>query len=359
MMQMSGTRELPPVREFQTAGGGRIFQIPLQEFPMLVGFAYVVLVHDEHFGDFRVLIDTGSGFGESNQHLEAGLQAASRLAGQPLGLESLTHVLITHGHIDHFGGLGYVRPRTTALVGVHELDLRNLTNYEERLAVVARRLGLFLIEAGVPADMRTQIIESYTITKRLYHSVKVDFTFEALGMHLGPFEMLHVPGHCAGHVVIRLHDVLFSGDHVLDETSPHQSPEHLTLSTGLEHYLRSLDALQAWMGDVRLSLGGHKDPIYDLSARIDAIRCLHLERLNRVEEFLATSHTVNEVSHNLFGDVHGYNVLLALEEAGAHVEYLYQRGRLGIANLEDYERSLEPLPVCYLRLKGGGVDTEE
>ncbi len=204
-----------------------------------------------------------------------------------------------------------------------------------------------------------QIIDSYTITKRLYHSVKVDFTFEALGMRVGPFEMLHVPGHCAGHVVIRLHDVLFSGDHVLDETSPHQSPEHLTLSTGLEHYLRSLDALQAWAGDVRLTLGGHKDPINDLPARMAAIRSLHRERLNRVEELLTTPHTVNEVSHELFGDVHGYNVLLALEEAGAHVEYLYQRGRLGIANLDEYERSPEPLPVQYTTTRLGGVDPEE
>ena len=73
--------------------------------------------------------------------------------------------------------------------------------------------------------------------------------------------MLHVPGHCAGHVVIRLHDVLFSGDHVLDQTSPHQAPEHLTLYTGLDHYLRSLAEVKRWAGDVRLALGGHKEVI--------------------------------------------------------------------------------------------------
>ena len=131
-----------------TSGGGRIFQIPLLVFPGLWGYAYLVLVEDER-GAYRVLIDSGSGFGESNQHLEAGLQAVSQLTGEPFGLADLTHVLITHGHIDHFGGLSYVRPRTPALIGVHELDLRNLTNYEERLTVVARRLDEFLLEAGV------------------------------------------------------------------------------------------------------------------------------------------------------------------------------------------------------------------
>ena len=350
-MSMNTPQQLPAVKEFQTSGGARIFQIPLQEFPILWGYVYLVLYTDRDGQEYRVLIDTGSGFGECNKHLEAGLETAGQLAGQHLGLETLSHVLITHGHIDHFGGLGYVRSRTPARVGVHELDLRNLTHYEERLVVVSRRLGTFLAEAGIPAGERCQIIDMYQITKRLYHSEKVDFTYEACGMRLGPFEMLHVPGHCAGHVVIRLHDVLFSGDHVLEETSPHQSPEHLTLSTGLEHYLRSLDVLKAWAGDeIRLALGGHKDPIYDLPGRIESIHALHHERLARVRDFLGDAHSIAEVSRHLFGDAHGYNALLALEEAGAHVEYLYQRGLLGIANLKDYECGNEPDVILYQRV---------
>ncbi len=57
-----------------------------------------------------------------------------------------------------------------------------------------------------------------------------------------------------------------------------------------------------------------------------------------------------EVSQALFGEVHGYNVLLAVEEAGAHVEYLYQRGLLGIDNLEELESNPAPAPIRYRRL---------
>jgi glyoxylase-like metal-dependent hydrolase (beta-lactamase superfamily II) len=334
------------IQTFQTDGEAQIFQLPLLAFPGLKGYAYLVLAGGEG-GPYRVLIDVGSGFGESNQHLEAGLASVSERLGYPLGLAELTHIFITHGHIDHFGGLSYVRPRTQAYLGVHELDLRNLTNYEERLFVASRRLDTFLIEAGISSNSRTGLIDMYRITKSLHHSVQVDFTYEAIGMRLGPFEFLHVPGHCAGHVVIRLHDVLFSGDHVLNETSPHQSPEHLTLSTGLEHYLRSLEALKAWAGDIHLTLGGHKTPITDLPGRIDAIRGLHQERLQKVLGLLEQAHTIKEVSRALFGDVQGYNTLLALEEAGAHVEYLYQRGLLGIENLAELEAASEPLPIRY------------
>jgi len=337
------------VKRFETSGGALIFQIPLHVFPMLWGNVYLVVFESEREGTYQVLVDAGSGFGDSDRHLEEGLQAVSAQRGEGISRGNLTHVFITHGHIDHFGGLKYVRPRTQAQIGVHELDVRNLTHYEERLVVVSRRLNNFLIEAGVDAGRRGELIDLYKITKNLYSSAGVDFTYEAAGMRLGPFEMLHVPGHCAGHVVIRLHDVLFSGDHVLIDISPHQSPWLLTSFTGLEHYLRSLDLLEGWASGVRLSLAGHEEPIYDLKGRLEEIRNVHRERLERVLELMSQPRTVLDISKELFGDVHGYNVLLALEEAGAHVEYLYQRGLIGIENLDELADGREAVAIRYLR----------
>jgi len=327
---------------YKTDGGGQIFRIPLYAFPGLWGIAYVVLVEN-----YRVLIDTGSGFGDSNQHLEAGLDSASSLAGVDVTLPNLTHILITHGHIDHFGGLSYVRPRTSAKLGIHELDRSVVTHHVERLSIVVRRLEEFLAEAGVPPEKWGPILEMYKITKSLYQSVPVDFTYEAQGMRLGPFEMLHVPGHCPGHVVIRLHDVLFSGDHVLGEISPHQAPERLMPWTGLGHYLESLEALRPWAKEVHLTLGGHENPMTDLEGRLDAIRILHIQRLQQVLDYLAEPLTIAEVSRKLFGEVKGYNVLLALEETGAHIEYLHQRGMLRIENLADLERDDGLMPIRY------------
>ncbi len=341
------------VQTFKTSGGASVYQIPLEAFPGLSGYAYLVLADG-----YRVLIDTGSGVGESNSNLEAGIREAGVQAAQydawmggDFTLADLTHILITHAHIDHFGGLTYVCERTSAKIGVHELDLRNLTNYEERLLVVSHRLDEFLLEAGISEKDRKDLLEMYMITKSLFHSVRVDFTYEASGMRLGPFEMLHVPGHCPGEVVIRLHDVLFSGDHVLMETSPHQSPEQLSLSNGLDHYLKSLEALRQWAPNVRLALGGHKTPITDLPGRIEQIRLLHIQRLQKVLDILSEPHTIAEVSRVLFGEAHGYNALLAVEEAGAHIEYLYQRGLLEIENLEEMTSSPVHVPIRYRCIK--------
>ena len=63
--------------------------------------------------------------------------------------------------------------------------------------------------------------------------------------------------------------------------------------------------------------------------------------------------TVAQISQTLFPDVEGYHELLALEEMGAHVEYLSQRAYLGIDNLDELDFE-SPAPIRYIRLEGVG-----
>ena len=333
------------VEFFQTSEGAKIFQIPLNAFPGFWDYAYLVLIDD-----YKVLIDTGSNWGTSNQGLEEGFESISESIEEQINLADPSHIFITHGHIDHFGGLAYIRQHSTAQIGVHELDRRILSNYEERLLVAAQRLMEFLRESGVPAEERNQIYDYYMFPKSLFSSVDVDFTYQAVDMQVGPFRFLHTPGHGAGAVVIRLHDILFSGDHILSGISPHQAPERLTLNTGLSHYLESLEKVKTWASDVKLVLGGHKNPLTDLGKRVDEIRALHFHRLEEILQLLETPNTVSEISKNLFGKAEGYNTLLAIEESGAHVEYLYQYGYLSIYNLEELNQESRPAVIKYCRV---------
>jgi len=120
-----------------------------------------------------------------------------------------------------------------------------------------------------------------------------------------------------------------------------------TINTAEE--LNSLDKMDSWAGDnVTLTLSGHNEPIENLHDRIKQIKGIHAKRLARTLEILSDPRTIAEVSSQLFGDVGGYDILLSVEEAGAHVEYLYQRGLLGISNIEEIEQG--SVPLLYERI---------
>jgi glyoxylase-like metal-dependent hydrolase (beta-lactamase superfamily II) len=170
-------------------------------------------------------------------------------------------------------------------------------------------------------------------------SLPVDIVLQD-GMELDGLRLIHVPGHCPGQVCIAVGDMLLTADHVLADITPHQSPESIVPYTGLGHYLDSLAKIRA-AGEYRLGLGGHGPPIQELAARITDIELSHERKLAKILELMREAGqplTIHEISKRLYSRVEGFHVLLALEEVGAHIEYLYERGALAITNLDEFEQ---------------------
>ncbi len=332
-------KPVPQVEQYRSSSGVDIYRLPLLLFPNgFSGFAYILAGAGP-----LTLVDTGSGMGRSNADLMEGFRQVRQRFGQAYQLEDIERIIITHGHIDHFGGLGFVKEHTDAPVGIHELDLRVLTNYEERLVVATKALGIYFDRAGVKPALRKALFEMYGFAKKHLTSITVDFRLEDEQVMDG-MEFIHTPGHCPGQVCIRLGDVLLSADHVLSRTTPHQSPESITHYMGLDHYADSLRKLLRYEG-IRLALGGHEEPIHDLYGRIHAIRASHNRKLDRIRKIMRDNGapmTISQICQAMYPDVEDYHILLALEEAGAHIEYLYQHGYLTIANLKEFEAEANP-----------------
>jgi glyoxylase-like metal-dependent hydrolase (beta-lactamase superfamily II) len=330
------------VEAYKTQSGVRIYRLPLEVFPGFWGFAHLVISQEDCW-----LIDVGSGLESSNTRLEQGLEAVRMAHGESIEWRSIRSVLITHGHIDHFGGLSYVRSRTDARIGIHELDRRVLTNYEERLIESTHALAAFLSRSGLEVEQQREMLELYHVHKSLFHSVPVDFVLRQSTTRLGPLTAHHMPGHCPGLVMLEVGDILLTADHILSDISPHQSPESLSAYTGLGHYLDSLKASEPLAARARLALGGHQQPMLDALGRVSAIRQMHVERLAQVVDILHQPSTTAEVAFRLFPRAYGYNVLLALEEVAAHIEFLWLRGYLRVTNCEEWEKG-DGMPLWYV-----------
>lgn len=330
------------VAKFETSAGRCIYTFQVEAFPTLIANIYVI---DD--GNQLILIDCGSGMEKANREFLAGFEALRDRFGVSFTPADVDLILISHGHIDHFGGLTLVREYTDAPVAIHRLDRRVLSHYEERRLVASRRLERFLEEAGVSEKQRPNMMQMYLAGKDLFHSWPVQFLLEEGEAPADGIDVYHVPGHCPGQVCLRVDDVLLTADHILAHITPHQAPESITLNTGLGHYLESLDKI-ARLDGIRLALGGHEAPMEDVYGRIAAIKQFHQERLQKVLDICSEPRSVREISRALFGEVDGYHVLLALEETGAHVEYLYLQGELTATNLEEIASERRPV-ILYQR----------
>jgi glyoxylase-like metal-dependent hydrolase (beta-lactamase superfamily II) len=329
---------LPPIQRFESNTGARIYRIPVEAFPGFIAYCYVVLEMGA-----PTLIDTGSGLGNSNDHLIQGMASLREEFREALEPRDIQRILITHGHIDHFGGVTFAQEQTGAKIGIHELDRRVLVAYEERVIIATKDLRVYLERAGVKEELRQRLMEMYGIAKKTFRSVNVDFSLED-NLVLDGMRFIHTPGHCPGQVCTIIGDVLISADHILARITPHQAPESITHYTGLGHYLESLNRV-AQIDGLRLALGGHEQPVENVYDRIEAIRASHQRKLERIIELLRDARqpsTISDLSKAMYPERHSYDVLLALEEVGAHVEYLYQHGQLAVCNLDEVEREDNP-----------------
>ncbi len=327
----------PHVRLYQSRSGIRIYRLPVETFPQHINNIYLILD-----GDHSTLFDVGSGTPQSVEDLRRGFAEVRERFGEDVDLSTIQHVVISHSHIDHFGFVAYFTRETDAAVFIHELDARVLNNFEERIVLASKDLRVFMERSGLGPEARQELEELYCFSKNFFKSVELDRALRDGDRIINGYIVHHVPGHCPGQVCLQVDDVLLTADHVLSRITPHQSPASITPFCGLEHYLHSLDKIRRIDG-VSLALPGHEEAIPDLRARIDAIVAHHTRRLNQVLDICREPAPVVQISMRLFGPQGGYARILALEEAGAHVEYLFQRGELRIANLEEVSR--EPNPV--------------
>jgi glyoxylase-like metal-dependent hydrolase (beta-lactamase superfamily II) len=331
-------KEQLKVERHSASNGAVIFRLPLEVFAGYIAYAHLI-VHNNRF----YLVDVGSGFGTSFKDLLAGLDAINTEFGITVSMSDLDMIIITHGHIDHFGGLTQAKDAAPqAKVAIHELDRPVLINYDERVLVTSKGMADFLQRGGVPEDHQKRLMDMYMLGKRAFKSVPVDLTLGDGDMIDDLFQVIHVPGHTPGLMMLQVDDVLLTADHLLPGTSVALAPESLMPYTGVGHYLDSLQKAMKVAG-VRLALGGHEwamENYYEVAGKTHKSS---LEKIAKVLDVCVQPRTLYELASEIYGAMDGYSELLKLEQTGARIEYLNQRGLVMIENLDDLEHETSPV----------------
>jgi hydroxyacylglutathione hydrolase len=148
-----------------------------------------------------VLVDTGSP-GSADRILE-------RLHDEGGAPEEVRLILITHGHVDHFGSAAELKRRTGAPVAVHTLDAEALRqgthvpgslNPTGRLMALAMRLST--LGGGVVPDHAPTLEPDVVFLE--------DWRLDEYGVAA---QVLHTPGHTPGSVSV----LLDSGELILGD----------------------------------------------------------------------------------------------------------------------------------------------
>lgn len=233
---------------------------------------------------------------DDDGHLAAWLDA---LAG-----EEVSHILVTHAHLDHSG----LAPRLSDAVGA---PVAGFGRWDAgRSATMERLAGLPGITGGEGVD----------------RSFDPDICIGDRETIVGPdwrIEARHVPGHFAGHLAFAVGDVALTGDHVLGWTSTVISPP----DGDLRQFLASCDRLRGL--DAPVFLPGHGEPIADPGARLDWLVHHRRERERQIISALSEGEMgIGDLVDRLYAATPRPLWPAAARNVLAHIVALFEEGRV-------------------------------
>ena len=273
----------------------------------------------------RTLVDAGIKTEASFDTLKKGLETIG------YGLDSIERILITHGHIDHYGQAKRLSYFSGAPIYIHPKEYGRIRSIIHSLGY----LKSILMRNGAPEALVNGAIQFIESAQNMADPLEEAFFLndgDAISFKSMTWKTLLLPGHSPGLICFHWPEkkILFTGDHLLKEITPNpvlNVPEYRLpfRYPSLKDYLTSLEEVEKL--DISLLLPGHGEEVHDMKGLIQKIFAHHKERMERI--LLSLSHgekTTFEVAMDLFPGVPPFEIFLGISEAVGHLDIMKEKG---------------------------------
>ncbi len=315
-----------------------LLELGVHRFPVPIPFVdaggpvnvYAVLNEDGSY----TLFDTGLGTPEAERALR---EAA---AAEGVDLSRVSRILVSHGHIDHYGLAQKLAQESGATVHVHPADWTKVVGPDESMDLARTELyRVYFRRLGVDAELSAKMFQVRAATQRLAGRVE---PARARPLHGGErlrfahleAEVLHLPGHTPGLVCLwdATHRLLFADDHVLAKVSPNpqlelgkrgEEDKFPALVSYLESARRVLELDVDWvLPGHGPAFQGHRALLTDLFSFYERRQERLLKRLEKGEA------TAVELLNAVFLNVEPVRLFLMLSEVVGNLEVLERAGQV-------------------------------
>ena len=323
-----------------------------QDWPSRTGPTWCYVFED----DGTTLIDPGAQ--GSFPEVEDGL----RVAG--FAVSDIDRVIVTHGHSDHDGSTADLVDAAAAQLWAHTMYAA-LIPYSPWEVQSRTSSPIHAEMSRVVSGSIDRRSESYAARNRRYVEARKGLTVHREvndGDSIGDLSVIYAPGHSPDELCLTLDGVVFTGDHVLPEITPHPTTkaaysDHVMRDIpaafsnpsnvyGLEIYMKSLKTIFD-LGEERAVLPAHR--LYNRGQfnlisvdRAGEVISHHGDRLAQILRRLADRPVgLEEVTHGVFEQrkLTGGNLFMALSEVVAHVELLQDFGDVEFTNESKLRRT--------------------
>ena len=249
-----------------------------------------------------------------------------------LTLKDITHILLTHHHLDHVGLVNRIVAEHPIPVYAHSLSFPRLRRDDAFMKMRIEFFSKLYEEMGCGEAGIDQVnYLKQAVIKNKSQKIDCDL-YELTGDHFQSFDLVAFPGHAPDQIGFYQKEQkrLFSGDLLINHISSNALIEPDPFGERMKSLTEHADSYKKCLSlDVDILYSGHGEPITNYKEIIEK-RLNGIER--KAEKFLAIiasgKSTGSDIAKEYYKETYTRQFSLVMSEVIGHLDYLEMQGKV-------------------------------